>query len=399
MKRILVTLLLIPSISALAQGKTLAQGADLSPVGAQITEGRKTGAETPAGYGEYNRLAMALVERARETGDPGYYAQAREALHRSLELAPNHFETEKIGISILLGECEFPAALNAARALQKRVPDDVMVYGLLTDASMELGNYEDAENSAQWMLNLRPGNLPALTHAARLRELFGDADGSYELLELALQSVSSTEVQESAQILTEMAHLRLVRGNPGAAEKLLQQALAAFPGDPVAIGNLVQVRIAQKRYEEAVVLLEQRYGAVPRVEYLYDLAEGLQLAGHAAEAEKAFQEFEIKALALSDKKDNANRDLVFYYADHARQPAKALLIAQQEFAWRRDVRTLDAYAWALHKNGQDGDARKPIEAALAVGIRDAKLFHHAGEIALRLGDRAAADNYRKQSGE
>ena len=52
-----------------------------------------------------------------------------------------------------------------------------MVYGLLTDANVELGNYNDAETSAQWMLNLRPGNLPALIRAARLRELFGDAEG------------------------------------------------------------------------------------------------------------------------------------------------------------------------------------------------------------------------------
>jgi len=36
------------------------------------------------------------------------------------------------------------------------------------------GRYDDAERSAQWMLDLRPGNIPALTRAAYLRELFGD---------------------------------------------------------------------------------------------------------------------------------------------------------------------------------------------------------------------------------
>jgi len=249
------------------------------------------------------------------------------------------------------------------------------------------------------MLNLRPGNLPALTHAARLRELFGDVEGSYELLELALQSVSSTGGKESAGILAAMGHLRLVAGNPGAAEALLQQALAAFPDYRGALGDLAQVRIAQKRYEDAVVLLRQRHQAVPRIEYLYDLAEGLQLAGHTEEAEKIFQEFETKALPLSEKRANANRELVFYYADHARQPAKALAIAQKEFAWRQDVYTLDAYAWALRANGQLADARKQIEAALAVGIQDAKLFRHAEEIVLRSGDRAAAENYRRQSAE
>jgi tetratricopeptide (TPR) repeat protein len=184
-----------------------------------------------------------------------FYAQAEDAVKKSLELAPNNFDTEKIRVSILLGEHEYPAALEAAKTLNKRVPDDVMVYGLLTDANVELGNYKDAEDSAQWMLNLRPGNLPALIRAARLRELFGDAEGAYELLDLAYQSTPPTETGERASILTQMGHLRLASGNTDAAERLFQQALTLFPNYPSALGNLAQVRIAQKRYAEAVVLL------------------------------------------------------------------------------------------------------------------------------------------------
>ena len=55
--------------------------------------------------------------------------------------------------------------------------------------------------------------------------------------------------------------------------------------------------------------------------------------------------------------------------------------------------TLDAYAWALHVNGRDTEARTQIAAALAVGIRDAKMLRHAGEIALSTGDRAAGERY------
>jgi Tfp pilus assembly protein PilF len=36
---------------------------------------------------------------------------------------------------------------------------------------------------------------------------------------------------------------------------------------------------------------------------------------------------------------------------------------------------------------------------LAVGIRNAKLFRHAGVIALKSGDRAAAERYLKQAAE
>jgi Flp pilus assembly protein TadD len=218
-------------------------------------------------------------------------------------------------------------------------------------------------------------------------------------MDLAYQSTPPTETDERAGILTQMGHLRFASGDPDAAEKLLLQALIAFPGYPLALGNLAQLRIAQKRYQDAVALLQQRYQSAPRPGNLYELAEAMQLAGRNGEAKKAFAEFETNALLESGRKDNANRDLVFYYADHVQQPAKALKVAEQEYAWRHDVYTLDAYAWALHANGQDMEARKQIETALAVGIRDARLFLHAGVIALKSGDRAAAERYLKQSAE
>ena len=231
--------------SLLLKAQPAAASKDLSPAAQSIAAARKAISDKPTEYAGYNLLATALVRRAQETSDVSFYAQAEDAVKKSLEIAPNNFEAEKIQVSILLGEHEYPAALEAAKTLNKRVPDDVMVYGLLTDANVELGNYKDAETAAQWMLNLRPGNLPALTRAAHLRELFGDTEGAYELMEMAYQSTPPTETGERARILTQMGHLRLGSGNSDAAEKLFQQALAAFPNYASALGNLAEVRITQ----------------------------------------------------------------------------------------------------------------------------------------------------------
>jgi predicted Zn-dependent protease len=386
-------------LAAMAQTTSGPSSMDLTPAEGTILGARQAIVEKPLQYTGYNLLATALVRRAQETSDAGFYAEAEDAVKKSLELAPNNFETEKIRVSILLGEHDYPVALEAAKALNKRAPDDVMVYGLLTDANLELGNYKDAEVSAQWMLNLRPGNLPALTRAARLRELFGDGEGAYELLDLAYQSSPPTETGERAWILTQMGHLRSASGNGEAAERFFRQALTLFPNQPEAVGNLAQLRIAQKRYAEAVVLLEQRYRSVPRAANLYHLAEALQLAGRDGEAKKAFADFEGKALAESSGRHNSNRELVFYYADHVHQPGKALDVAQREYAWRRDVYTLDTYAWALHVNGLDAEARKQIEIALAVGVRDEKLLSHARDIALPRRDLAGETHLERSAAD
>lgn len=400
MKRLVV--LLLTTLAALAAfAETPNPTPNLSPAERSMAQANRLIEKNPKDFEAYNALALALSRRARETSDVKYYTEAEEALQKSSAISPENFDGARTHVWLLLGKHEFAAALEEAKKLNKRMPDDVMTYGFLTDANVELGNYKDAETAAQMMLDLRPGNLPGTTRAAYLRELFGDVDGSLELMNMALQSTAPSEVEDAAWILSQIGHLNLSIGRTAEAEKSLQQALTMFPGYHYALGNLAKARIQQKRYDEAVQLLEQRYQAAPHAENLFDLADALQLAGRSEDAKKAFAEFEQKSLLESARGDNSNRELIFYYADYAHEPLKALEVAQKEFARRHDLFTLDAYAWALHVNGHDHDqeARKQIEQALTVGIRDAKLFRHAGEIALATGDRAAAENYLQQSAE
>ena len=398
MKRLAQLLLILSTTTLLiAQTNTAQTEAKPSPAEQSMAQAQRVIEKNPTNYEAYNALALALSRRARETSDVKFYAEAEETLKKSFEISPDNFDGGRIRVWLLLGKHEFGAAREEALKLNKRMPDDVMIYGFLTDANAELGNYDEAEKAAQLMLNLRPGNSPGVTRAAYLRELFGDVDGALELMNMALESTSPSEVEDSAWILAQMGHLQLSVGRLNDAEKNLQQALTLFPGYHYALANMAKVRAAAKRYDEAVLLLRQGYEAAPHAENLYDLAEALQWAGRTEEAKKAFAEFEQKSLLETNRTDNSNRELIFYYADHAQQPLKALEVANREFARRHDVYTLDAYAWSLHVNGRNQEARPQIEAALAVGIRDAKIIRHAGEIALAVGDQLAAQKYFQQA--
>lgn len=127
------------------------------------------------------------------------------------------------------------------------------------------------------------------------------------------------------------------------------------------------------------------------------LAEALVRAGKDEEAKIAFAEFESKALAESEGFDNANRELTFYFADHADKPKEALRIAELEIARRQDLQTLHAYAWALYVNGKFAEAREQIDKALAVGTRDPALLYHAGVIAMKAGDTVMAQRHLEAS--
>jgi len=195
----------------------------------------------------YNDLALAYIRRARETADPVYYRNAETALVTGLHLAPGDFQLEKTGVALLLGRGQFAQALAKARELHGKVPDDVTVYGYMAEADLALGNDGEAESSTQWMLNMRPNNVPGLLLAAKLRVHYGDGPGALELLNQAFGETPSIEPEELARIANEMAEVELGAGKTGAAAGALARAEALFPGYPATRVNLERLHAAQAR--------------------------------------------------------------------------------------------------------------------------------------------------------
>ena len=370
--------LLMTGFAAFAAGPS--QPAAKSPAEAGIQKALDLIAKQPDHASYYNSLAMAYARRARETSDVAYYGKAEDTIKRSLEIDPGNFEALKVRTWLLLGRHEFAKALEAAKELNKKTPDDITVYGYLVDSNAELGNYQAAVDAAQWMLNLRPGNVAGLTRAAYLRELHGDISGAIDLMQRAYDATPYQEMEDRAWLLTQIAHLHYVAGELGEAEKFASGALGLFPDYHYALAALAQVRQAQGRYEDAVALLRKRYAEAPHAENLYSLAEALQLAGHSDEAAKDFAEFEKQSLKESNIGDNSNHELIAYYNDFAKQPEKALKIAGQELARRHDVYTLDGYAWALAGLGEYGRAEEQMQKVLAVGVKDPRILRHASAI-------------------
>ena len=235
------------SLALLALPALLAAPASPSPAERAIADARRAIAANPAQPDGYNALGMALARRARETADGRFYEQAAEAAKKSLDLAPDNLEARKLEVWLLLGRHEFTAALNLARALIRRASGDPALYGFIADACAELGKYQEAEEAAQWMLDLGRSSVPGLTRAAYLREVFGDIEGSAELMTSAYDMLAPSLVEDRAWVLTHLAHLRLLTGQLDAAGKLLDEALRQFPGYHYALLHLARLRGIQGR--------------------------------------------------------------------------------------------------------------------------------------------------------
>jgi tetratricopeptide (TPR) repeat protein len=341
----------------------------------------------------YNELALAFLRRARETADPRYLKDADAALSQGLKLDSTDFQLRRTQIALMLSRHEFAQARDRATVLNHRTPDDVMTYGYIAEADIALGNYPEAETNAQWMMNMRPYNTPALLVGAKLRALYGDAHGAIDFLNRAYSQTSPAEVEDLAWIANQIASIQIESGQSDAAAQTLEGAEQVFPRYPYTMENLARVRMAQSRANDALQLWMQATLSDHDPHTLYELARAQEAAGQAKEARATYAEFEKLASEPGRATDASRLDLILMYAESPATTPDALKLAQQEIAARQDVWTLDAYAWALYANAKYQDSDAAVQNAIAVGIQSAQIFDHAGHIAQKLNHNADATKY------
>jgi tetratricopeptide (TPR) repeat protein len=376
---------------------TEATAQEQTPALRSISEAKLQIKSDPKKAQAYNELALAYLRRARETADNTYLKDAEAALTQGLKLAPDDFQLKKAQVALLLSRHEFAEAREHATILHRQRPDDVMTYGYLAEADMALGDYPEAEKNAQWMMNLRPNNTPALLVGAKLRMSFGDTQGAIQFLGRAYSQTSPTELEEQAWILNEISSIQIESGQSDAAERTLERAEQLFPDYPYTTENLARVRSSQNRAGDAVQLLTQASSIDRDPHILYELAKAQDAAGRRENARATYAQFESLADGPGTATDRSKLDLILMYAEDPATAHRALKLAEQAIEARQDVWTLNAYAWTLYANANYCDADAAIQKAIAVGIRSAQIYDHAGHIAQKLNHDADAARYFKLS--
>ena len=366
---------------------------EATPAQQRIAAAKQQIATDPKKVQAYNELAIAFLHRARETADSAYLREAEATLAEGLKLDATDFQLQKTQVALMLSRHDFVSAKERATALHRRTPDDVMTYGYLAEADIALGNYAEAEINAQWMMNLRPNNTPALLIGAALRTLYGDARGALEFLNTAYSQTSPNEVEDLAWIANQIASIQIDTGQNDAAAETLEQAEQLFPHYPYTTENLARLRIDQRRFSDAVQLWMNASRTDHDPHVLFQLARAQEAAGQTQEARATYADFEKLANASQTATQSARLDLILMYAGNPATAPRALNLAEQEMRNRQDVWTLDAYAWALNANSRYQDANAAVQKAIAVGIQSAQIFDHAGHIAQNLNLSADAARY------
>jgi tetratricopeptide (TPR) repeat protein len=130
-------------------------------------------------------------------------------------------EARRNAIVTLLDEGKFREARDRAQELNRRVPDDVAVYGLLARAQIELGEFDKAEENVDWMFRLRPPSVESLTLGARLREHLGDIDGALDFCGQAHRLIEPADTGKLDRLYALTAGIEARAGRRELAERHL----------------------------------------------------------------------------------------------------------------------------------------------------------------------------------
>ena len=342
----------------------------------------------PGDVSAYTVLGAAYIQRARETGDPTYYSKAEAVFEQALARDPQNVEALIGKGTLALARHQFREALalgEQARALNPTIP---RIYGLIGDAQIELGMYDQAVATIQTMVDLRP-DLSSYSRVSYLRELHGDIEGAIAAMQAAVNAGGPT-VENTRWVRVQLGNLYFAGGDLANAERQYRQALAQMPDYVYAQAGLARVRAAQGRYDEAIDLYQRVVARMPLPEFVIALGETQEAIGRTSEAAKHYEL--VRAMQQLFKANGVDTDLelALFEADHGGDPQATLAMARAAYDRRPGVKAADTLAWALYKAGQYAEARRYADEALRLGTHDALMLYHAGMIAQAQGDTAAA---------
>ena len=321
-------------------------------------------------------LADALLRQSRVTGDGRLSSRAVSLITSVLKEDPGHYDALRMLGAAYLSQHRFRDALETGRRARDLRPHDAWNYGVIGDASIELGEYNDAFEAFDKMIALRPG-ATAYARVAYARELQGNLAGAIRAMEMAREATGARDPEAQAWYSAQVGDLHLRMGRLDEAEHEYRRAAFLFPQHPFALIGLGKVQALRGNRERALTIFLDQFGRTPTLDLAARIGDLYAQAGRVAEAERYYQLGEELA-GPSITQTEAN--LALFLAEHDRKLPEAVRIAEAVAAARHDIFTEDALAWAYYKTNRLDRAASALERALRTGTRDERILSHAAAI-------------------
>ena len=333
-------------------------------------------------------LALAYLQRVREAGDPSYYSRADELVRRALAFGPSEITTLVAAGTLSLGRHDFAAALEHGERAIAVAPARAAGHGIVTDALVELGRYDEAIAAAQRMVDLRP-DLASYSRVAYVRELHGDLPGAISAMRAAI-AAGNPASEATAWTEVQLGHLLFMTGDLSGAEGAYESSRDRVRDYVYGDAGIARVRAARGDLRGAAQLYERAVARLPLPELAAALGDVYAKLGDPARAEQQYAVVAATSKLLAAGGVRTDVDQALFDADHGRNIPAALTAARAEYELRTSIHVADALAWAEYRAGDLVAARRHSAEALRTGTQDPLLLYRAGVIADAAGDSVRA---------
>lgn len=330
------------------------------------------------------KLGAAYIQKARESYDPEFYSLAEEVLNRAIKTEPNNFLAMAELGSVYLSRHHFREALELALKALDINPYSTYTYGVLVDAQVELGMYDEAIQSVQKMIDTRP-DLSSYSRVSYIRELKGDTQGAIDAMKSAV-TAGSPIAENTAWCRVQLGNIFYNKGDAETAEKIFQFVVKDFPNYIHGYGGLAKIKVFRKEYKEAIELYQKALEKNSLPEYLIALGDVYTLTGEKEKAEEQYQKVKFIITMFKEKGVDTDLELALFNADHNRSLKESLKDAEESLEnGSQSIKVYHVLAWTNYKLGNYEEAGKNIEQALRLGTKDPLMYYHAGKIYGKLG--------------
>ena len=337
------------------------------------------------------QLALAYIQESRISGEHAYYDKtALQLLDDVLKKEPANVDALCSKATVLLSQHHFADAIPFAEQAMKLNPYNSGIYGIMTDAYVELGKYTDAIKMADKMVNVRP-DLRSYSRVSYLREILGDYKGAIASMKLAV-SAGYPGLEQTAWVRTCLGHLYEITGELKEAEMQYKIVLSERSDYPFAFAGLGRLEKAKLNYPAAILYFEKAKKQIKEFSFDEELTEIYRISNQPLKASQHAYETISLLTGLNDKNGTghghyADRELALAYLDAYRYDL-ALTHALIEYNRRPDnIDVNETLAWVYYKRGEYTDADKYITVAMKTGSQNPKLLYEAGLIKMKSGEK------------
>lgn len=202
------------------------------------------------------QLSRRCIERSRSEADPRYLGRAQAALGPWWDVPVPPVDALVLRATIKQSQHDFTNALADLDLATHLSPHNAQVWLTRATILTVLGDYAGARKACVPLAQLAPG-LVALTAAASVTTLNGEAERGCALLQRALEGSTSASADEKLWAYTVLAESLERIGHSADAEADYKKALALGRRDPYLLGAYADLLLDQGRAQETADLLKK----------------------------------------------------------------------------------------------------------------------------------------------